>query len=114
MPSPWLLSGLRQFLEHLLLRCEALSHTRSKLISLCFKVAAEHEELYRIITSILKSENKVSIMQVLLDCTVMPEIIQVVQVFGSAIRDRLLFIGRTWCYNIHRERMTQLGLFDFR
>ena len=106
--------GSEGSLEHLLLRCEALSQTRSKLLSLCFRVAAEHDELYRIITSVLNSDNQVRIMQLLLDCTAMPETIQAVQVFGSAIRDRLLYIGRTWCYNIHRERMNQLGLFDFR
>ena len=101
-------------LDNLLLRCPALSHTRSKLLSLCFRVAAEHDELYRIITCVLNSDSQVMIMQFLLDCTTMPEIIRAVQVFGSAIRDRLLYIGRTWCYNIHRGRMTQLGLLDFR
>jgi hypothetical protein len=77
--------GSEGSLEHLPLRCEALSHTRSNLMSLCFRVAAECDELYRIITC----------------------------VSVSVIRDRLLYIGRTWCYSIHREQMTQLGLLDF-
>jgi hypothetical protein len=106
--------GSEGSLEHLLLCCEALSHTRSNLMSLCFRVAAECDELYRIITCVLNSDDQVMTMQFLLDCTVMPEIIRAVQVSGSAICDRLLYIGRIWCYNIHRERMTQLGLLDFR
>ena len=105
--------GSEGSLEHLLLRCPALSSTRARLLSLCSKVAAEHEELSRIINLVLQSREQVTIMQFLLDCSTMPDIIRSTQLFGTVIRDRLLYVGRTWCYNIHRERMNQLGLLDF-
>ena len=29
-------------------------------------------------------------------------------------RDRLIYLGRSWCYIIHRERMKKLGLFEIQ
>ena len=100
-------------LEHILLHCPALSPTREKLINLCYKVSLESEELSRIINLILNSE-QLTIMQFIIDCSIMPEVIKSTQIFGTHIRDRLLYIGRTWCYTIHREHMNQLGLLEFR
>ena len=77
-------------------------------------MAAEHIEISRIINNVLQSNNQARVMQLLLDCTVLPEVVSAVQTFGQVIRDRLLYLGRTWCYNIHRERMNQLGLLDYR
>ena len=101
-------------LEHLLLHCPALFSTRSRLYKLCFKVSLESKQLLAIITSILLSVDETKVMQLLLDCTTLPEVIKCTQTFGTSTRDRLLYIGRTWCYSIHRERMTQLGLFEYR
>ena len=70
--------------------------------------------LFDIITSILDSDNNDLIMQFILDSSVIPIVITTTQLFGQHTRDRLLYLGRTWCYNIHRERMNQLGHFQFR
>ena len=101
-------------LQHLLLYCEALESTRQKLLKLCYKVSLENEQLSSILLSILSSGDETSIMQLLLDCSTMPIVIKCTQDYGPELRDRILYIGRTWCYNIHTERMTQLGLFSFR
>ena len=101
-------------LEHLLLHCPALSHTRSRLLSLCDKTADEDDKLSKIINLVVKNSSEQVMMQFLLDCSVMPMVVAMTQISGTDLRDRLLYIGRTWCYSIHRERMNQLGLFDFR
>ena len=88
--------------------------TCSPVYRLSYKVSLESDHLYYIITFILQSENRQLLMQLIIDCTVIPEVIQITQVFGTKTRDRLLYLGRTWCYNIHRERMNQLGLINFR
>ena len=106
--------GSEGSLEHLLLHCKALSRTRERLLSLCTRVASEHSELSRIITSALLSQDPTIIMQLLLDCSTMPDVISASQKGNNFVQDRLLYLGRTWCYNIHRERMTQLGLLKFR
>ena len=101
-------------LEHLLLHCPALHSVRTRMYNLCHKVSTESEELSTIITMILQSDEERLRMQLLLDCTTMPTVIQITQLLGTHTRDRLLYIGRTWCYNIHRERMNQMGLLRFR
>ena len=101
-------------LEHILLHCPALSKTRASLYKLCHSVAQESEMLCETITSILDSDNNDLIMQFILDSSVIPTVIRITQLYGDHTRDRLLYLGRTWCYNIHRERMNQLGHFQFR
>ena len=54
------------------------------------------------------------LMQLILDCTVIPDVIKTTQTSGTHTRDRLLYLGRTWCYNIHRARMNKLGLCEFK
>ena len=101
-------------LEHLLLHCSSLVSIRSKLLCLLSSVAEEHIVLKTIIFNAILSHDHSELMQLLLDCTTMQPVIETYRVFGTHIRDRLLYIGRTWCYSIHRERMSQLGLFAFR
>ena len=101
-------------LEHILLHCPALSTTRSKLYQLCNTIAQESSLLSAVINSILNSDNNELILQLFLDSSVLPTVIRTTQLYGTHTRDRLLYFGRTWCYNIHRERMNQLGHFVFR
>ena len=101
-------------LDHLLLFCPALKFMREKLFKLCNKVSQESEQLSRIINTVLFSGDQQTIMQFLIDCSTLPEVIRSVQIFGHHILDRLMYVGRTWCYNIHRERMRQIGLLKFR
>ena len=101
-------------LEHLLLHCPALLTTRTKLYELCSTIARETPLLSSVINSILLSDNNELILQLVLDSSVLPIVIRITQLYGTHTRDRLLYLGRTWCYNIHRERMNQLGLFEFR
>ena len=97
-----------------MLECISLNQTRTQLFSLCSEIAAEHEVLSGIINAIFESNVKSSVMQLLLDCSVLPDVLISVQVYGPMIRDRLLYLGRTWCYSIHRERMKRLGKWNFR
>ena len=49
--------------------------------------------------------NPGSVMQLLLDASVLPTVISAVQLHGNFVRDRLLYFDSTWCYNMHRERL---------
>ena len=101
-------------LEHLLIFCPALNQTRSRLLNLVTKVSLEHQAISQILNSALSRADSSGMVQLLLDCTVLPEVILAVQTYGKLIQDRLLYLGRTWCYNIHRDRMTQMELLKFR
>ena len=102
-------------LEHLLLYCTSLHDTRVKLVDLCNRLSEEDETLANIIQTTITDTNLSNFTQILLDCTSVPSVILATQIQGNTyIRDRLLFLGRTWCHSIHRERMKQLGLLKFR
>ena len=101
-------------LDHLLLFCPSLSHTREKLLALLSRVSQEHHAIATILTNVLTKPNPAAMLQLLLDCTTMPEVIHATQVYGDQVQNRLLYFGRTWCYNIHRERMNQMNLLKFR
>ena len=102
-------------LQHLLLYCPSLAEKRQKLLHLAKRISSEHEALGSVLGHYFsETVNPTETMQLLLDCTVIPTIVNIVQIYGTSIRDRLLYFGRTWCYNIHRERMTQMGLLKFR
>ena len=101
-------------LEHLLLYCPALSDTRDKMLRLCQAVASEHEHLHFIISSVLSSQSEATVMQFLLDCSPFPAVVYLKQDSLSPLLERLFYVTRTWCYSMHRSRMTKLGLNQFR
>ena len=101
-------------LQHLLLYCPSLDHIRKKLFNLFTRVCMEDPIIFDIVSSAFLTDDTDTKMQLLLDCSTMPAVIQASQQYGTLFRDRILYLGRTWCYNIHRERMTQLGLYNYR
>ena len=100
--------------EHLLLHCPAYTATRQSMYSLCFKLT--NKVSLSIIAGILfktRYSNK-QLMQLLLDCSVLPEIIKAAQTHGDRVYSDIFFFGRSWCFSIHRERMKRLGKWNFR
>ena len=99
-------------LEHILLFCPALEVARNRMIKMCKEKAEESLLIKDIVNSALTDSEM--LMQFLLDCTVMPAVIALKQNNGNHHVDELLYLSRNWCYTIHRDRMTQLGLYKFR
>ena len=100
--------------EHVLLHCPAYTSTRQNMYSLCFKLT--NRVAFSIVTNILfktRNTNK-HLMQLLLDCSVLPEVIRAVQVHGEKVFSDIFFLSRIWCFSIHRERMKRLGKWNFR
>ena len=71
-------------------------------------VAEEHIVLKTITFAVMQSHDQSEMIQLLLDCTTLQPVIESCSMIGTHIRDRLLYLCRTWCYSIHRERMSQL------
>ena len=101
-------------LEHLLLFCPALADARNKILKLCVTVSAESDDLRKIIHTMLSGQPIVKMMQFILDCSVMPEVITLTQHSTQATLERLFYISRSWCYSMHRTGMNKLGLFQYR
>ena len=45
------------------------------------------------------------LLQFLLDCSVIPNIVQLANIYGDGIFDTMFKLSRTFCYSIHRERL---------
>ena len=98
-------------LEHILLTCPAYTKTRQGLINAVLKLRSPHS--HTLALSVLLSGNHPITMQLLLDCSVIPEVIRSAQIHGDQIYDDICYIGRTWCFALHRERMKRLHLWNF-
>ena len=95
-------------IEHILIFCPALADARTNVFRLWFSAAQRNPQLSPIIRSALTSSITYR-TQFLLDCSVLPEVIRLVQSEGSHHLDQLLYLSRTLCYALHRERLKLLG-----
>ena len=101
-------------LEHFLLFCPALQEPRDKMMKLCHDVSETNDIVKSITKLIFNDPNYKRRMQFLLDCSTIPEVIQLTQRYNLEVLGQLFYISRNWCYAIHRSRMTQLGLYKYR
>ena len=99
-------------LDHILLSCPSYNTTRQNMVNLILKLP--NPVSHKIAVTHLLSKNTFKIMQMLLDCTTIPEVIRSAQIHGEKVYEDLFYIGRTWCFAIHRERMKRLQLWNFR
>ena len=104
---PCLASGIVESREHVLLHCPSYSVVRNKLINLCLKVKSPVS--HSLVVSHLVLGDTMFQMQLLLDCSVLPSVIVARQNFGDVVINDLFYLGRTWCFSLHRERMKRLG-----
>ena len=100
-------------LEHIMLFCPALSITRSSLLDLSLSVASESNLISDIIFSAINNPSVEILMQFLLDCSCIPAVQRLKQNNYHNFISQLFYLTRTWCYSIHRARMTKLGLFQY-
>ena len=48
-------------------------------------------------------------VQLILDPSVLPDVINMKQIFGPQILKEIFSFSRNWCYTIHRERLKLQG-----
>merc|ERR1712208_88379 len=97
--------------EHILLSCQAYHSARLQLISAALRTRNCQTNLL-FLRHLFSST--VNMMQFLLDPSSIPEIISYVRINGEDIFNDILYIGRTWCYSLHRERSKRLGRWNFK
>ena len=99
-------------IEHMLLSCPAYSSTRKNLIALCARL--RHPVSNSLVIRFLLGNSSQDLLQLLLDCSIIPQVITSAQHYGEIIYSDLYYIGRTWCFSIHRERLKRLHRWNFR
>ena len=100
-------------LAHILIpRCPHLQDRRLLLVEYSRSVLHQSPTCTKILEDMLSCSNQDTLVQFLLDCSALPDVIRAAQLDNTVLP--LLFkISRTWCYSMHRTRLKLLGRWRF-
>lgn len=108
-------SECRNYLEdipHILASCPALRGVRDNLVKFTLDyVSSLPLPISNFVTTMCCPSNP-RFCHFLLDCSSLPETIELIQLFGRDVLDHLFHITRTWVYALHRKRLKMLGLWQ--
>ena len=93
--------------EHLLVVCSALAESRQQQL----RGLSERNDISDTSKSLIRTISEKSnedFVQLLLDCSVIPEVITASQTDTSILSEIFKF-SRTWCFNMHMKRLKLLG-----
>lgn len=96
-------------IEHLLISCPSLSQTREKCRAFWLEYIVDKPVLQDLILFNGSCDPNV---QLLLDPSSCPNVIQAVQKTGSGLLGHLLYLSRTWCHSLHVRRRKTLKLLN--
>ena len=99
-------------ITHILKTCSALDKTRDKLITFTKFYCQDKPDIHDLIHTHC-SPDRDSFCQFILDCSVLPDVINAVQINGQEILNQLFTLTRIWCYSLHRDRLKLLGRWPF-
>ena len=95
--------GILEDEEHILLHCSSLASTRNRLAAFTARYSTLVPDISNLLLTYLHPNNP-DFYQFLIDCSVIPEVISVVQRKGPTQLNYLFKVTRTWCYSIHLGR----------
>ena len=102
-------------IPHILATCVALEKTREKLHMFTGNYCMNEcitPSIRNIVTRHC-TQLSATFCQFLVDCSVLPDVIRAVQLEGKEVLQQLFAITRTWVYTLHKERMKQLGRWNY-
>ena len=102
---------IREDIEHILVECRSLDVTREILQLFTTRFSISNPILHPILSKYLDPSNPLH-CQFLLDCSCLPEVIFISQLYGDTLLHKLLYVTRTWCYSLHRARARLLGRWN--
>ena len=110
----WMLSSSRMFSSWdsrtPAFSCPHYTLLRKKIKQLWYSTS--NLELLQIVTSVLNSPES-DLVQFLLDPSVHPSLISLVQMTGDEALKLAFYLTRTWCYSLHCEWMRLMKRFSF-
>ena len=98
-------------IEHILVQCHSYNECKRRLLSLWLSTA--NRVVLKLVLEALSSDTEYFV-QFLLDCSVLPKVVDAVQIHGRTILHELFYLTRSWCFSIHRQRMRFLGRWNFQ
>jgi hypothetical protein len=104
-------SNILETVKHILLECPAYSENRKRLKTVW---QSSDDRVIDTLTSEALSGTDEYLLQFILDCSILPNVISSTQKHSSLILDKLFYLTRTWCFSIHRSRMKLLGRWNLQ
>ena len=95
-------------LEHLLVSCPALEHTRHQLHSLWCRQTAHLLPLHNLIVRKLGSSPAEQV-KFILDSLSSPQLVHLIELYGQTVQELVLYLTRTWAFCIHRQKEILMG-----
>ena len=95
-------------LQHLLVVCPSLEHSRHQLHGLWCRKTKLLQPLHHLIIQKLGS-SPTELTGFILDCMSCPQLMELVQLYGQTVLDLVLYLTRTWAFSIHRQKQIILG-----
>ena len=97
---------VEESLEHILLVCPSFDETRQHMLNLW--LSNSWLSITKLLTSVLCSP-PASLLQFILDASVHPQVISLVQLYGNEVLQLVFHLTRSWCFSIHKQRAKLLG-----
>ena len=97
--------------EHILLHCDGLSAERRRLWQFILTYTVKLPHIREIALHYLSSSITEECCQFIVDCSVLPMVIQAVQIYGDEVHTHCFRVTRTWCRLIHDTRLRKLGRY---
>ena len=97
--------------EHILIECPSYNISRQKVVSLW--LSCDVPAVSSLIMEALSSHPSY-LLQFIVDCSVLPNVIRAKQYHGDIIFNRIFYYTRTWCYTLHKARMRLLNRWNFQ
>ena len=101
-------------LPHILTECVDLAPARQRVISLWSEYLRDKPILLPTIKLYTVGTKSSLFIQFLVDCTVLPDVIALKQLHGQSVHDSLLYLTRTFCFSVHKERLKLLGKWNYK
>ena len=98
-------------IEHLLQECNVLQNKRSLLINNLKSNNTISDTSKNIIFKYLSLKND-STIQLILDCSVLPEVIKAKQDENENILEEIFRFTRSWCYTMYQQRLQLQGKWN--
>ena len=100
-------------LSHILIECPDLAEARGRAIALWAEYLADKPVLFPIVRyHTIESDDPSSFIQLLLDCSVMSDVVKATQTYGSWVLNSFFYLTRSYCYSIHKARLKLLGKWN--
>ena len=97
--------------KHILVQCNAYIDCKRRLYSLW--LSTRNKVVLKLVLEALSNESEY-LLQFIIDCSVLPSVIEATQSHGNFVLKELFYLTRSWCFSIHRQRMKMLGRWNFQ